>query len=152
MATKLFLSWQDINKDCNKLRRQLKNQPIELIVAITKGGLIPAVILANSYPKTPHIITLQLEETRISKAGYKARKVRLISPLNLYPIKNKHLLIVDDVSDTGSTLKKAYQLVKRRRPKSITTAALHYKPRTCLKPDFFARKVPNSTWIVYPWE
>jgi len=131
---------------------QLKHQPIDLIVAITKGGLIPAVILAHRYSKPPHIITLQLQETSSTQAGYQAKKVKLISPLNTYPIKGKHIIIVDDVSDTGSTLKQAIALVKQHQPKTLKTATLHYKPRTTTKPNIFAKKIDNHIWIVYPWE
>jgi hypoxanthine phosphoribosyltransferase len=154
MASKrLNLSWQEIEKDCQSIARKLKNKNFDLIVAITKGGLPLATILSNKYLNKAHIITLQLEEIKVeTKAGYSAQKVKLISPLNIYPIKNKHVLIVDDVSDTGSTLRKAVKLVKAEQPQSLTTATLHYKPRTHTQPDIFARKIDNHTWIVYPWE
>ena len=152
-SNKLNLTWQDIEKDCKTIAQQLKRKKIDLIVAITKGGLPPAVILANKYLKKPHILTLQLEEIiKEEKAGYKAKQVNIISPLNTYPIKNKRVLIVDDVADTGSTLKKAIELVKNQNPKQIATATLHYKPRTHTKPDIFSRTISNSTWITYSWE
>jgi hypoxanthine phosphoribosyltransferase len=152
-TNKLTLSWKDIEQDCATVAHKLKKEKVDLIVAITKGGLPPAVILANKYLGKPHIITLQLEEiVKEKKAGYLARKVSLISPLNTYPIKGKSLLIVDDVADTGQTLAKAIELVASHKPTKITTATLHYKPRSKAIPHIYARKIPNHTWIIYPWE
>lgn len=146
-------SWNDIEKDCRKIAKKIGAVKIDLIVAITKGGLPPAVILANKYLDKPHIITLQLEEIFLEKkANYSAKKVNIISRLNSYPISGKRVLIVDDVADTGSTLIKAGQLVKNNQPEKIITAVLHYKPRSRITPDIFARKIANDIWIVYPWE
>ncbi len=152
-STKQHLTWNDIEHDCQTLGKQLKNKNIDLIVAITKGGLPPAVILANKYLNNPHIITLQLEEIiEEGKAGYQAKDVKIISQLNSYQIKSKHALIVDDVADSGQTISKAIEIVQEKLPASITTAVLHYKPRSKIEPDLYARKVDNHIWIVYPWE
>ena len=66
--------------------------------------------------------------------------------------KTSRILIVDDIFDTGCTLKKVTELL-RRKTKAIRTATLFYKPsrnRTDLKPDFFIRK--TDRWIVFPHE
>lgn len=54
-------------------------------------------------------------------------------------------LLVDDVADSGETLvdKKYDGYVK---------ATLHYKKHSLIKPDYYAREIPNDVWIVYPWE
>jgi len=152
MTNKLILSWQDIETDSKALSKKI-SLPIDLIVAITKGGLPIATLLTNKHLKNPPIITLQLKEIKTEeKSNYKAQKVKIISPLNIYPIKGKRVLIIDDVADTGATLKKAVNLVKKHQPKILITACLHYKPRTTIKPDIFAKKIDNHVWIVYPWE
>ena len=152
MAQKLTLSWQDIEADCKALAQKIPHS-VDVIVAITKGGLPPATIIANKYLSRPHIVTLQLEEIAIEgQPGYQSKKVKIVSPLNIYPIENKKVLILDDVADSGPTLKKALTLVKTHQPQMITTAALHYKPRSRVKPDIFARQIDNDVWIVYPWE
>jgi len=153
MKSNKRFSWSQIEIDCRTIAKKLKNKPIDLIVAITKGGLPPAVILANKYLKKPHIITLQLEEiSQEEQAGYKAQKVKIISELNNYQVKGKNTLIVDDIADTGQTLSKAIAIVQKKSPKSLVTAVLHYKARSHTVPDIFARHIPNTTWIIYPWE
>ena len=152
MTPKIIYTWQDILKHCQIIAKKITHSP-DLIVAITKGGLPIATVLANQYLNDPPIITLQLKEIESEgKANYQAKEVKTISPLNNYPIEGKNVLIVDDIADSGSTLKKAIKIVKRHHPKSLTTTCLHYKPRTIVKPDIFAKKIDNHVWIVYPWE
>lgn len=55
-------------------------------------------------------------------------------------------LIVDDVADTGETLKK----LKSVYSIDFICATLHYKPRSVIKPNFFVEE--TTDWIVYPWE
>jgi len=152
MTQKTIFSWQDILNHCQTIAKKIKDSP-DLIIAITKGGLPIATVLANQHFDNPPILTLQLKEIKTqAKANYKANKVKVISPLNSYPIKGKRVLIVDDVADSGNTLKKAIQLVNLHHPQSLTTTCLHYKPRTHTLPDIFAKKIDNHIWIVYPWE
>ena len=61
------------------------------------------------------------------------------------PITNNYFnnLVVDDICDSGKTLK----------PFTSPTAVLHYKPHTSIiEPTFYACKFESDDWIVYPWE
>lgn len=53
-------------------------------------------------------------------------------------------LVVDDLVDTGKTLKSYSE--------AFFTATLHYKPRSIVIPDIYVMEVPDSDWIVYPYE
>jgi hypothetical protein len=63
---------------------------------------------------------------------------------------NKKVLLIDDVSDTGKSFEFAVEYLQRRKLQILQTAALHYKPHSIFKPDFFVKETSN--WIVYPWE
>jgi len=154
MTQKVYIDWNYVEKACKELAGMVKKEKIEVIVAITKGGLPLATIMANKYLNNPPIITVQLKETthRTQKANYEAKRVDLISPLNSYPITDKRILIVDDVSDSGSTLLEAVKITKRLKPAKIVTATLFYKPRTKFIPDYFTKKFADDIWIVHPWE
>jgi len=58
----------------------------------------------------------------------------------------KKTLIVDDVADTGITLKR----LKLVYTINFTIATLHYKPRSTVKPNFYVEE--TDKWICYPWE
>ena len=154
MRKKVYIDWDYVEKACKKLAGMVRKEKIEVIVAITKGGLPLATIMANKYLDNPPIITIQLKETThgTRKANYQAKRVDLISPLNSYPITSKRVLIVDDVSDSGSTLSEAVKITKKLKPKKIITATLFYKPRTKFIPDYYTKMFADDIWIVHPWE
>jgi hypothetical protein len=60
------------------------------------------------------------------------------------------VLVVDDVSDTGSSLRTAMEHVADRGASEVRVATLHVKPWTTFRPDYYAAEV--DAWIVYPWE
>jgi hypoxanthine phosphoribosyltransferase len=65
-------------------------------------------------------------------------------------VSGKKVLVVDDVSDTGESLKAARDHVLERGASDVRTVTVYFKPDSSFKPDFFA----NSTadWIIFPWE
>src|SRR3990172_3534481 len=118
MTQKVYIDWDYVEKACKKLAQLVKKENPQVIVAITKGGLPIATIMANKYLDNPPIITIQLKETTHG---------------------NKRVLIVDDVSDSGSTITEAVKITKKLNPKKIITATLFYKPRTKFIPDYYTK-------------
>lgn len=60
-------------------------------------------------------------------------------------------MIIDDVADTGDTLRAAVDYVSSLRPSEIKTGVLHHKDCSLFLPDFCAQYVKEWRWIVYPW-
>lgn len=54
-------------------------------------------------------------------------------------------LLIDDIADSGETL-------VDKRYDGYIKATLHYKKHSLIKPDYYAREIPNEVWLVYPWE
>jgi len=65
-------------------------------------------------------------------------------------IRDKRILLVDDIADSGRTLKRAIGYLKRFRPKTIATVTMFYKPRSAFKPDYFAEQ--TDKWVIFPHE
>ena len=63
-----------------------------------------------------------------------------------------YVLLVDDVADTGKTLQKVAGAIKRRYGASVITCTVFYKPRSVIKPDFYAKEVGNDKWIIFEYE
>ena len=117
---KIFCEWDTIDDLVNTLTKGIENNltGIKYIHGLARGGLIPAVMLSHklNIPYTPHPELFKPDE----------------------------LLIVDDIADSGKTLK---------RWKGYQTAVLHYKPHTSKTvPDIWAAKHEGDEWIIYPWE
>lgn len=114
IGNKMYLSWDDINVLVEDLCNTIATSGAEIksIAGIKRGGLIPAVMISHKL-NIPYVDRI-----------------------------NKDTLVVDDICDTGETLKKSI---------AMYTATLHYKPTAGFTPDFYAKEV-GSDWIVYPWE
>jgi hypoxanthine phosphoribosyltransferase len=66
-------------------------------------------------------------------------------------IKNKNVLLIDDITDTGDTLRVSIEYLKSFDPKEIKTAVIIHKARSAIIPDYFVRKVVKWKWIIFPW-
>jgi uncharacterized protein len=60
-------------------------------------------------------------------------------------IEEDKYLLIDDIADSGETL-------IDKKYKGYIKATLHYKKHSLIKPDYYAREIPNDMWLVYPWE
>ncbi len=68
------------------------------------------------------------------------------------PIEGKNILIVEDIIDTGHTLKNLKRLLETRNPKSIKIASLLDKPsrrEVEMEGDYIGFKVPNEFVVGY---
>ena len=68
-----------------------------------------------------------------------------------------NILLCDDLSDTGVTLNKSIDWLKKYPPlqgkiKSIKTAVLWKKKDSTFEPDYCAQKLNSNPWIVQPFE
>ena len=114
------------------------------IVAISRGGLTLGHLLSDLL-KLP-ICTFAIQSYKdIKKQG----EVKITQPLTK-PIRGKNILLVDDVADSGKTLKRAFTYLNKLHPKSITLASMFYKPHSKVKPDIYAQK--TTKWILFPYE
>jgi hypoxanthine phosphoribosyltransferase len=144
----LILSWRDVYTHCLQLSERIVNSGFipDVIVGIARGGWIPARILSDVLYAT------SLQNIRIeyyTDVAAKGKEPKITQPLT-GSMKNKNILLVDEVADTGDTLQHAIDHVNALGAKSVRSAVLHYKPTSIVKPDFFM--VETTSWTVYPWE
>ncbi len=142
----LPITWQEYHELSRKLAASiLQHTPdVDQIVAISRGGLTLGHLLTD-FLRIP-ISTISIQSyTDIQKQGV----VELNQKLDI-KVKGKHILLVDDVSDTGRTFKRAATYLKSFKPKEITTVAIFYKPKSVFRPDFFTQQ--TSKWIIFPYE
>jgi len=65
-------------------------------------------------------------------------------------VKDKKVLVVDDVADTGKSLALVRKHLKEQGATQVKIATIYYKPWSILIPDWFEKK--TSRWIIFPWE
>ncbi len=142
----LPISWTTYHTLTQKLAATIlaqKESPDE-IVGISRGGLTLGHILTDLLRIPISVIAIQ-SYTDIETQG----EVKITSPL-VTSIKGKHVLLVDDVADSGKTLERATGYLKEMGAKKITTVTLFYKPRSVFRPDYFAKQ--TTKWILFPYE
>ena len=141
-------TWPEIVKKTLSLCRKIKASGYkpDVLVFILRGGATPASILSDCLGiKNVVAVKAELYE-EIGKPG---KQVKIVQPLTV-DVKDKSVLIIDDVSDTGMTLQAIVNHVKERGAREIRVATIHYKPWSKYVPDYFIEE--TKKWIVYPWE
>ncbi len=140
-STKAFpVSWQELHRDSKALAWRLVDLgPWQGIVAIARGGLVPATIIARE-------LEIRLIDTIcVSSYDHQARgEVKILSAPDT---DGESWLIIEDVVDTGATAK----AVRERLPKAHF-AAVYAKPAGRPMVDTFITEVSQDTWIHFPWD
>ena len=144
-----LVSWDHFYQLSRELIQRLNDasfQP-DIIVAISRGGCIPARILCD------YLDVLDLDVIKIEHYHgiHKQKTATLRYPLSA-DITGKRVLLVDDVSDTGDSFELGTKhLLSKGAPLELKTAALHHKTVSSYTPDFYAERVEQWRWIIYPW-
>jgi xanthine phosphoribosyltransferase len=143
------VSWDQFHRDARALAWRLAEAgPFAAIVCITRGGLVPAAIVARE-------LNIRLIETFCvsSYAGPAAPGEMQVlkgvaeSIRKLGGPKGEGLLVVDDLVDTGQTAK----VVRDALPQAHF-AAVYAKPMGRPMVDTFITEVSQDTWIHFPWD
>ncbi len=139
------VSWDQFHRDARALAWRLAEQgPFSAILAITRGGLVPAAIVARE---------LELREVEtIGIASYdygRQGELELLKePAGKYLAeKGGGLLVVDDLVDTGNTIR----AVRAMLPEAHY-ACVYAKPAGVELVDTFITEVSQDTWIFLPWD
>lgn len=123
------------------------SQRFDLIVGISRGGLPPARMISDFL----NIKTITSLQIRHYASGGEAREnVEIIDPIRL-ELKGKKVLIVDDVNDSGKTLKAAREHVAALGPGLVKTAVLHEKENTSFNADYTGPALSEWRWLIYQW-
>jgi xanthine phosphoribosyltransferase len=140
------VSWDQFHRDARALAWRLSAAgPFAAVVAITRGGLVPAAVVARE-------LGIRVIET-ICVASYDYDKQGTISILKTVSEKivgsdkGAGVLIIDDLVDTGATAR----VVREILPKAHF-ATVYAKPLGRPLVDSFVTEVSQDTWIYLPWD
>ncbi len=142
------ITWRDVENACVKIAEDLlhKGIRIDVIVGIMRGGWIPARLLSD-YLGVDKMGALEVKFYK--GIGETAEKPVVTQPL-IIDIRDKSVLVVDDVADTGKTFNVAVNFLGHYGPRRILTASLYLKPWSMHRPDFYAEE--TDAWIIFPWD
>ena len=141
------VTWDQLHRDARALAwRLIGLGPIRGIVAITRGGLIPAAIVAREMEarviETVSIVAYGRGEAEWTELG----APEVVKP----PVAagdGEGWLLIDDLVDTGATAKLVRTLLPRAH-----FATVYAKPAGKVMVDTFITEVSQDTWILFPWD
>ena len=141
-------SWNQIYRLLLKLAEAVRKSGFEpdVIVGVSRGGWIPARIMSDLL-ETPKLANVTAE-FYVGVAETK-REPTITQPVSL-PVKDKKVLVVDDVTDTGESLKLVNSHLKNQGASEIKIATIYYKPWSVIVPHCYEKE--TRCWIVFPWE
>ncbi len=139
-----IVTWTEVHRDARLLvRRLMSHGPWHGIIALTRGGLVPAAIVARemgihvvdtlcitsyAHQQQGHIEVLKTPEVAMQGGG-------------------EGWLLIDDLVDTGSTAKEARQLLP-----NAFFATVYAKPQGIESTDLFVHEIAQEVWVVFPWD
>ncbi|ALA16220.1 MULTISPECIES: xanthine phosphoribosyltransferase [Chelatococcus] len=143
------VSWDQFHRDARALAWRLHGAgPFEAIVCITRGGLVPAAVVARE-------LEIRLIETVCIASYHDYQNQGELMVLKEIDPKIRALgdgsgagvLVVDDLVDTGKTAR----MVRQMLPKAHF-ATVYAKPQGRPVVDTFVTEVSQDTWIYFPWD
>jgi hypoxanthine phosphoribosyltransferase len=144
-----IVTWDELDRLVGRLAEQLRGQQFDVMLAITRGGMVPAGMLAYR---------LRLRDILVAAVEYYDERGQPAPRPTFFQfpadplLRGKRVLIVDEVWDSGTTIHAVTERV-RQAGGSPVTAVLHYKPENSTVPDRpDVHAVETDHWVVYPFK
>jgi hypothetical protein len=144
-----IVTWDELDRLVGVLAERLAGRSFDVLLAITRGGMVPAGMLAYRL-RLRDILVAAVEY--YDEAGQPGPHPTFLQFPADPQLRGRQVLIVDEVWDSGTTIHAVTQRV-RQAGGLPTTAVLHYKPARSVvpgTPDVHA--VETDAWVVYPFK
>lgn len=140
-----------IFRDFQEILQKEKTKFKLVLVGVLNGTIIFLADLARALSQYFPLGIIEIDTIAIS--SYKGKHS---GPLKMekdtkYPIKNKHIIVVEDIVDTGKTIEEVIDILKGRKAKSIHICALVKKTNpqnSHLRIDYLGFLAPKEKWLI----
>ena len=158
MTEKLIISWDEYNKNVEKLAIQIHDSGYSptILIGIMRGAAPMIDVLSRIFKLKCAYLAVE----SYSGKGVEDEQGEIVfsrEMSSIAPSMGGRILLCDDLSDTGITFNKSIDWLKKYDPikdkiEEIKTATLFKKKKSTFEPDFCANKLPDNPWIVQPFE
>ena len=139
-----LVTWADVHRDSKILVRTLLDLgPWQGIVALTRGGLVPAAIVSRE-------MDIRVVDTLCVSTydGQDRGNVSILKiPSTASEVKGEGWLLIDDLVDTGTTAHAALEILPKAH-----FATVYAKPKGRAHVDTHVHDVGQDTWVFFPWD
>ena len=141
-------SWDQIYKLLLNLASTVRKNGFkpDIIIGVSRGGWPPARVMSDLL-ENPNLANVTAE-FYVGVAETKGKPV-ITQPVSV-PVRAKKVLVVDDVADTGESLRLVRAHLGEQGASEVKIATIYYKPWSVLIPDYYEKE--TRSWIVFPWE
>lgn len=141
-------TWNQIYEMLLNLAEKIRKNGFkpDIIVGVSRGGWPPARVLSDLLDN-PNLANVKAE-FYLGVAETKGEPI-ITQPVSM-SVAGKKVLIVDEVADTGKSLKLVKEHIIGEGAAEVKVAAVYYKPWSIVTPDYYEKE--TSRWIVFPWE
>ena len=143
-----IMSWDLFNELAKKVAVKMNedNCSPDFMVGLARGGWVLSRVLCD-YLGIKDLVSLKVEHWGVTATPDGTAQIK-------YPIKidltGRDVVIVDDITDTGESMKVALEYIKTLSPKTLKTAALRNIHGSTFTPDYFGDDI-SWRWVVFPW-
>jgi hypoxanthine phosphoribosyltransferase len=143
-------NWEYIYGLCRDVSDDVKTSQFEpeIVVALARGGWFAGRCICD-FLGLDDLTSLKMEH--YVGTAQTAGEPTVRYPMPEGSVEGKDVLIIDDIADTGGSIRRAHEYVADRDPGSVRTATLQLLGTSEFEPDFVGERLSEWAWIVYPW-
>ncbi len=150
----LYISWDEYHRLIEQLSLAIYESSwhFDCLLCLARGGLRVGDVVSRIY---------DLPLAILAASSYREAAGRAQGALDIGEYitmttdsLSGHLLLVDDLVDSGITLNRVVDHLKQRYRglEEIRTAVIWYKACSSFKPDYYVEYLPTNPWIHQPFE
>jgi uncharacterized protein len=143
-----IMSWNLFNELTKKVAVKMNedNYSPDFMVGLARGGWVLSRVLCD-YLGIKDLVSLKVEHWGVTATPDGSAQIKY--PINI-DLTGRDVVIVDDITDTGDSMKVALEYIKTLNPKTVKTAALRNINGSKFTPDYFGDEI-TWRWVVFPW-
>jgi hypoxanthine phosphoribosyltransferase len=143
-------NWEYIYGLCRTVSTEVKNSEFEpdVIVALARGGWFAGRCICD-FLGLDDLTSLKMEH--YVGTAQKTGEPQIRYPMPEGSVEGKDVLIIDDIADTGGSIRHAHEYVTERGASEVHTATLQLLQTSEFEPDFIGERLEEWAWVVYPW-
>jgi len=142
------MDWNSFSALSKEVAKKVNNSGYkpDMVIGLARGGWILARVLCD-LTGVKDLVSLKVEHWGVTATT--DGKARLKYPFNI-DLTGKKVLVVDDITDTGESMRIAIDYIRSLNASEIKTATLRHISSSKFVPDYFAEEIVWR-WVIFPW-
>ena len=138
-------SFQSLAEETSKKIVEAGYEP-DFIVGLARGGWVLSRVLCD-YLGVKDLVSLKVEHWGITATPN--GKARIKYPF-VIDLTGRRVLVVDDITDTGQSMKVAIDYINTLNPLEVRTVTLLHITGSEFTPDYYGDEI-SWRWLIFPW-